>query len=79
MDVLETKHVDKRVVDVVCNVRSISQFQNVPLEMSVMSAYTRQRCWPAVPPHSTSTTRPHKSAASTGTQPHTVFCGSELE
>lgn len=32
------------------------QHQNVPLEMSVISAQTRQLCWPADAPCSTSTT-----------------------
>lgn len=32
------------------------QLQNVPLEMSVISAQTRQLCWPADAPCSTSTT-----------------------
>lgn len=40
------------------DVKNISKLQNVPLEMSVISAWTRQLCWPAAkppPPRSTST------------------------
>lgn len=72
MDVLESLN-GMLIKGCGCGLRCKDHLQNVPLEMSVVSAQTRQHCWPADAPRSTSSISPHKTKASTGMQPDTAL------